>query len=585
MPLAQVPAWIRNQRNKNAGTQERRNDDEPIKAGQRNETLCSIAGAMRRQGCDADAISAALININQRRCDPPLEYAELKRIAQSVARYPAEPDGIVLESDHPDVIAAAFEKWSDVKHRHQVETWTIIEDKKYRIVDEREIKKWIRKFGAECRVRRRVRTDEGLVTRIERLKVTPHLVRSVLEALSSLDEVWIRPRFTPPSWLDDEKHPDPEKIIALGNCLLDISGKEAKRMDLTEDFYTVNYLPFDYDPAAQCPLWLEKLDQWFQVDQLSSKETKYDEVADDFIEVYEKVPDELSISILSEWFGYCLTQQTRYQKILGLVGQKRSGKGTIGRVLRALIGRTNAASPTLSSLTNEHGLQSLHNKTLAVVADASISGSNSDTCRAVERLKSISGEDAQQINPKGKAYIEVDKLRTRFVIMSNELQKLTDPTGALANRFIYLVTTQSFYGREDVNLEAKLMAELPGIFNWALAGYFRLKERGGFLESKAGKEAKARAEELGSPVISFVRDACTVKPGKQTRCQDLYDAYKRWTEEEGRSKMGRTRFYEEFSRAFPDCARSKVRNINFGTSPVWAFLNIEIQAEYSANWP
>ena len=75
----------------------------------------------------------------------------------------------------------------------------------------------------------------------------------------------------------------------------------------------------------------------------------------------------------------------------------------------------------------------------------------------MERLKSISGEDPQQINPKGKAYIEVEKLRTRFVIMSNELQKLTDPTGALANRFIYLLTTQSFYGSEDVNLEAKLL--------------------------------------------------------------------------------------------------------------------------------
>ncbi|MHC5184550.1 MAG: phage/plasmid primase, P4 family, partial [Planctomycetota bacterium] len=555
--LAPVPSWL----NASGSRQEvvgnrQQNDDGPIAEGKRNETLCSIAGSMRRQGCDADTIYAALIDINKRRCQPPVEFDELRKIAQSVARYATEADGIVLESDHPDIIAAAFETWSEVKHRHQVETWTIIENKKYRIVDEREIKKWIRRFGTECRVRRRVRTDEGFVMRIERLKVTPHLVRSVLEALSSLDDVWLRPRYAPPVWLAEGRKPQPEKVIALNNCLIDLSGQEPKPMDLTEDFYTVNYLPFDYDPAAACPLWKEKLNEWFQIKRLSSSETVWSEEHADFVEVYEKAPDELSISILAEWFGYCLTQQTRYQKILGLVGPKRSGKGTIGRVLRALIGRRNVTSPTLSGMTNEHGLQALHHKTLAIIPDASISGSNADSCRAVERLKSISGEDAQQINPKGKAYIEVEKLRTRFVIMSNELQKLTDPTGALANRFVYLVMTQSFYGAEDVNLEAKLMGELPGIFNWALAGYFRLQKRGWFEESEAGKEAKAMAEELGSPVIEFVREWCDVKPGKQTRCQDLYEAYGRWTHDAGRSKMGRTRFYEEFRRAFPDCARS-----------------------------
>ena len=84
-------------------------------------------------------------------------------------------------------------------------------------------------------------------------------------------------------------------------------------------------------------------------------------------------------------------------------------------------------------------------------------------------------------------------------------------------------------------------------------------------------------------MISFVRDACTVKPGKQTRCQDLYDAYKRWTEEEGRSKMGRTRFYEEFSRAFPDCARVRVR-VEVGENPVFVFNNIDLQNEYKAGY-
>ena len=66
--------------------------------------------------------------------------------------------------------------------------------------------------------------------------------------------------------------------------------------------------------------------------------------------------------------------------------------------------------------------------------------------------------------------------------------------------------------------------------------------------------------------------------------RDLYEAYRRWTEEAGRSKMGRTRVYEEIRRAFSDCSRSKVRSDSFGTNPVWVFRNIEIQSEYSTGY-
>ena len=95
----------------------------------------------------------------------------------------------------------------------------------------------------------------------------------------------------------------------------------------------------------------------------------------------------------------------------------------------------------------------------------------------MERLKSISGEDGQQINRKNKSYVEVDKLPVRFLLIANKMQDLRDSTGALASRFNFLVTTQSFLGREDTYLEQRLMTELPGIFNWALEGLRRLADR------------------------------------------------------------------------------------------------------------
>ena len=84
---------------------------------------------------------------------------------------------------------------------------------------------------------------------------------------------------------------------------------------------------------------------------------------------------------------------------------------------------------------------------------------------AVERLKAISGEDAISVRRMRTTPLELAKMPLRFVIMANELQTLIDPTGALASRWLYLFTKKSFLGKEDMNLEDKLTAELPGIFN------------------------------------------------------------------------------------------------------------------------
>jgi putative DNA primase/helicase len=58
-----------------------------IPDGQRNATLASIAGAMRRKGCTQDAIEAALLEENAKRCNPPMSESEVRAIAKSVSRY------------------------------------------------------------------------------------------------------------------------------------------------------------------------------------------------------------------------------------------------------------------------------------------------------------------------------------------------------------------------------------------------------------------------------------------------------------------------------------------------------------------
>jgi putative DNA primase/helicase len=78
------------------------------------------------------------------------------------------------------------------------------------------------------------------------------------------------------------------------------------------------------------------------------------------------------------------------------IGPKRSGKGTIARVLKALIGEQNLCGPTLATFGQPFGMQSLLHNQAAIIADARI-GPKSDVHVVVERILSITGEDTLNV--------------------------------------------------------------------------------------------------------------------------------------------------------------------------------------------
>ena len=72
----------------------------PIPEGERNETLTSLAGTMRRRGMSRAAIAAALRVENAAHCSPPLPEVEVEAIAASVSRYaPGRAFDVSAESE------------------------------------------------------------------------------------------------------------------------------------------------------------------------------------------------------------------------------------------------------------------------------------------------------------------------------------------------------------------------------------------------------------------------------------------------------------------------------------------------------
>jgi len=245
--------------------------------------------------------------------------------------------------------------------------------------------------------------------------------------------------------------------------------------------------------------------------------------------------DAESARLLQTWFGYVLTGNTRLQKMLMLVGPRRSGKGTVARVLTRLVGAANVCGPTTSSLAGQFGLQPLIGKGLAIVSDARFRGQHMPV--VVERLLCISGEDALTVDRKFLGGVTL-KLPTRFMFLTNELPKLTESSGALAGRFLILRFTQSFYGREDPLLTDKILQERPGILKWAIEGWHRLRSDGRFIEPSSSRAAVEELEDLLSPVGAFVRERCIVGPQYRYSLADLYAAWSQWCAANGRDRPG-----------------------------------------------
>jgi putative DNA primase/helicase len=358
------------------------------------------------------------------------------------------------------------------------------------------------------------------------IKVTENLVRNVVQALSS--QVLIEGNVEQPAWLDGTGRYPAGEMLATKNRLVHLPSFLEDRsglIDLTPRFFTSIALDYAIDPDAPPPAeWLNFL-----------------------LQIWPGDPE--SIQTLQEWAGYCLLPDTSLQKILFLLGPPRSGKGTIAGVLRKLVGESNFAGPTLSSLQANFGLSPLVGKLLAVISDARLSH-RADQGIVVERLLAISGEDAITVDRKNREPVTL-KLPTRLMITSNELPKLNDAAGALASRLLVLQMSRTWLGKEDPDLPKRLERELPGIFLWACDGLKRLRERGHFAQPASGEDTRNRVLELSSPVTAFVQECGVIDPKEDVLKTDLYVEWKTWCTDHGYESGNDANFGKNLLAAYP----------------------------------
>jgi P4 family phage/plasmid primase-like protien len=461
----------------------------------RSVWLFDVCCQLVRHGVPDDVIVAVITNSAYKISESVLEkgnnaarYAK-RQVRQATKAVSKEPP--FLSGGTPLISARQFLRRRRPTLMHYNDDWLAFDGVAYAELEDGTVKSEVYDFLA------------GAIEKDKPFHPTKTKVANVIDALEGAAH---RPRdiYVPPCWLEGDG-PSPLEIVACQNGLLHLPSGEL--LPPTPRFFTRNALAFDHTPKAPEPA------RWFAfLEQLWPGETDV-------------------VATLGEVFGYVLIPDTQQQKIFMLVGPPRSGKGTIARVLTELVGVNNSCAPTLKGIGGEFGLQPLIGKQLAIVSDLRL-GAKTDHAAVAENLLRISGEDMVTANRKYKKAWS-GRLAVRFLIMTNEMPRFADASGALANRFVPLMMRRSFLGKEDPSLIHKLLPELPGVLNWAVEGWRRLRERGHFELPETSRAAVQQLVDLASPVAAFIRDECELEPTAIVPKQELYREYERWCEEQG----------------------------------------------------
>lgn len=315
--------------------------------------------------------------------------------------------------------------------------------------------------------------------------------------------------------------------------------------DHCKENYSTIRVPYPYNYNEKCPTWLNTVKEIMQ-------------------------NNEEKISILQEFFGYCLTRDTTHRKALLLLGESNCGKSTILNVLRAMVGSNNCSSVSLGSISDQQHTPRLINKLVNIDSDVSASAKEFEGY-----FKVITSGEPISCNQK---FIETFEFVPfcKFVMAANVFPKITDHSSAVYNRLILIPCDRIFTEAEmNRNLFKQLENELPGIFNWAVEGLKRLRERGMFTRADFMKEAVQELENENNPTNVFFEEhvEADVSGDIFIEKMTLYEKYVAWCKSNGHYDLSRARFgacvYKKFSKETPKDTKEPItgkriwRNIKY----------------------
>ncbi len=333
---------------------------------------------------------------------------------------------------------------------------------------------------------------------------------------------------------------DRNPVLTFQNGTLEI--ETGKFRDFSQADYCSILMDYDYDPEARCPQW----------------ESFIEDVTD------EEPRRAENLQFIA---GYTLFSDCRHQKVFILVGNGGNGKSVYLELIQKLFGDKNVTHVEPTGLAKEFERIRLKDSLLNIGSDI-----NSDFSKGEIREWLLKVADGTSVQACYKGLNHVDFIpRCKLVYACNAL-----PTAEIINglnrrmQFIdfpcqYVETPDPNNRKQkprDINIVAKLTAELPGIFNWAYEGYKLLTTVGYFTDTPEQQTLMTQFEQTSNPVSVFCDDR--EFKGTVSR-EDIYNWYKYWCEDTGHRPLSRERFMPKFRDCMGDRIRDERRIRNGGT--------------------
>lgn len=304
---------------------------------------------------------------------------------------------------------------------------------------------------------------------------------------------------------------NPRTHLCLQNAIVRF-GKDGFHVDDGAQKYFTVQIAVDYDPEAECPLWLETLDY------ILPKEEQ---------------------RLVQQIFGYCLSPTKNRE--LGFIfhGEGQNGKSVVAEVLEGVVGSVNCSALSLKDLDSNFRTAELQHKMVNFSNEVEAKGLVND-----ERLKTIISGQAITVERKNRDPF-VLKPKAALIVTANSLPKTSDTSSAWTRRWIIIPFNQRIPdSRKELGRGARIVREeISGVFNWAIAGYLDLMEEGQFTLPQSSHAAKDEYAAEIDHTIEFVEEELSAIGGPEDQEGDslktIYARYNSWAKDNGYKPKGK----------------------------------------------
>lgn len=461
--------------------------------GERDTLLTSLAGSMRRRGASEEAILAALREENATRCNPPLEDKQLRKIAKSIATKPPAGLGENL-TDLGNARRFVAQHHESVRSiLMQRSPWMIYNGQRWEIDTTGEVnrmaKATVRSLYTEATHATDDELRDGILKHAARSE-SASKIRAIIELAATEPEVSIVP---------DGLDADPWLYnVANGTVNLRTGELQAHSRD---DLLT-RIADVEYDSDARCERW-----EQFVAEILNG--------------------DTELVDYLQRAVGYSMTGDTREECLFFGYGKGGNGKTKLFEVLRALFGGYSQQAEFSTFLARKS--EGPRNDIARMRGARLITAVEADGDRGFDGtvLKQLTGGDtvtARRLYEESFEFKPIHKLW----LAANHKPIVKEQTEGFWRRIRLIPFEATFTKKQrDNELLPKLMNELPGILNWAIAGCERWRTEG-LHEPKAVRKATRSYRDENDLMGEFIEQRCVINPSAWSPSTELYRVFSEW---------------------------------------------------------